>query len=124
MKNNLFVFAFALLSTTLLFNSCSKEETKPSATTGGLKVLVKLVNSTGFITDADVAIATSKANFDNGIALAEKTTDSKGVADFGQLNPGNYYIGAQAFVGSDDYFYEGQVQISAGTNLELTIELE
>lgn len=124
MRNKLLVYTIALFTTSFLFSSCSKEETKPAATTGGLKVLVKLVNSTGYITDADVAIATSKANFDNGIALAERTSNSKGVADFGQLNPGNYYIGAQAFVGSDEYYYEGQVQITAGTDLELTIELE
>lgn len=56
--------------------------------------------------------------------MQDKTTDANGQVDFGQLNPGNYYYDCYHEIGSDAYYGEGQVQIIAGKNLELTLILE
>lgn len=114
------------LTLTVLLFACKKESTSTPtpATTGGLIVKVKLKNSTGFISGAEVGLATSQTNLDNGVYLQDKITNSNGQADFGQLNPGNYYYDALAIVGGADYYGEGQVQIVAGQNLELTLVVE
>lgn len=124
MKNKFFTMTLLLLGIITTFSSCSKEETKPAATTGGLVVKVKLAGSTGFLTGVEVGLATSKENLDNSIYLQDKITNSNGSADFGQLNPGNYYYDCAHVVGSDEYYGEGQIQVVAGTDLELTLTLE
>ena len=124
MKSKIIVFAFLLLGLTAGFSGCKKDEPEPAKTTGGLVVKVKLVGSTGYLTGVEVGLATSQANLDNSIYLQDKLTDANGQVNFGQLNPGNYYYDCFHTVGSDEYYGEGQVQIVAGTNLELTLTLE
>ena len=119
MKTKIYFLAFLLIGLTTVFSSCSKDEDK--STTGGLVVKVKMNGSTGYQTGAIVVIATSKANLDAGIFLQNKVTDAQGSADFGQLNPGNYVYAAEFTVGNTNYYGEGEVQIVAGQNQELTL---
>jgi hypothetical protein len=124
MKFKNFILSSLLLCFVFTFGSCKKEEAKSNATTGGLVVKVQLAGSTGYLTGVDVGIATSLDNLDNGVYLNEKITNANGKADFGQLNPGNYYYDCYHIIGSDEYYGEGQVQVTAGKNLELTLILE
>ena len=118
------MFSMLIISATTLFTACSKkEEVAPKPTTGGLVVKVKLDGSTGFLSNVGVGLATSKANLDNSVYLQDKVTNTAGQVDFGQLNPANYYYDCEAVVGSDTYYGEGQIQVVAGTNLELTLTL-
>lgn len=128
MKTKMIKLAFFLSALTIGFSSCKKETTNttvlpPTPTTGGLVVKVQLQGSTGFLSGVDVGLATSQENLDNGIYLLEKTTDASGKANFGQLNPGNYYYDAETTIGSDTYYGEGQIQIVAGRNDELILPI-
>ena len=120
MKNKILLIFVFLFGITVLFTNCSKED---PATTGGFIVKVKLDGSTGFLTNVLVGLATSEQNLNNSVYLQDLDTDADGKADFGQLNPGNYFYDCYHEVGSDDYYGEGQVQIIAGENLELTLTL-
>ena len=121
---NLFLRSFLILSIISVgFSSCKKED-DPVLTTGGLVVKVQLDGSTGYLTGVNVGLSTSQDNLDDGVYLQDKVTDSNGKVDFGELNPGNYYYDCYYEVGSNDYYGEGQVQIIAGTDLELTLTLE
>jgi hypothetical protein len=124
MKSKIIVLAFLLLGLVVGFSGCQKDDPEPAITTGGLVVKVKLDGSTGFLTGADVGLATSQANLDNSVYLQEKITDSSGKANFGQLNPGNYYYDCATTIAGVDYYGEGQIQIVAGTNLELTLTIQ
>ena len=124
MKSKIIIFAFLFLGLTAGFSGCKKDEQEPAKTTGGLVVKVKLAGSTGFLTGVDVGLATSQVNLDNSVYLQDKSTDANGQVNFGQLNPGNYYYDCSHTVGSDEYYGEGQVQIVAGTDLELTLTLQ
>ena len=116
MKTKLF---FALIVLLVGFSGCKKE-----ATTGGLIVKVQVAGSTGYLTGAAVGLATSQANLDNGVYLQDKDTDASGKVDFGQLNPGNYYYDCLGTVAGISYYGEGQVQVTAGNNLELTLTIQ
>jgi hypothetical protein len=122
MKSKIIVFAFLLLGLTAGFSGCKKDDPEP-AKTGGLVVKVRLAGSTGYLTDVGVGLATSQANLDNSIYLQDKKTDATGQVNFGQLNPGNYYYDCGTTIGGTDYYGEGQIQIVAGTDLELTLTL-
>jgi len=124
MKSKSIILAFLLLGFTTVFTGCKKDDLEPIPTTGALVVKVKLAGSTGYLTGVLVGIATSQENLDNEVYLSEKETNAQGSADFGQLNPGNYYYDCFHEIGSDEYYGEGQVQIVAGTDLELTLTLE
>ena len=120
----LFFRSFLILSIIAVgFSSCKKED-DPATTTGGLVVKVQLDGSTGYLKGVSVGLSTSQDNLDDSIYLQDKETDSNGKVDFGELNPGNYYYDCYYKVGSTDYYGEGQVQIVAGTDLELTLTLE
>lgn len=119
------ILAVFLLGIATVFTSCSKDvEILPIPTTGGLVIKVQLEDSTGFMSGALVGIATSQDNLDNSVYLQDLETDANGQADFGQLNPGDYYYDCLLEIGSDEYYGESQVQIVAGTDLELTLILE
>lgn len=125
MKNKVLIYFFILGISTFLI-SC-KDDTKdvtPAKNTGGLVVKAQLSGSTGYLTNVDIGLATSKTNLDNSIYLQSKKTDASGKADFGQLNPGNYYYDCLTTVAGTEYYGEGQIQIVAGTDLELTLTLE
>ena len=124
MKSKIIIFAILLLGLTVSFSGCKKDDPEPIPTTGGLIVKVKLTGSTGYLSDVLVGLATSQENLDNEVYLQDKTTDANGQVNFGQLNPGNYYYDCYHEIGSDAYYGEGQVQIVAGTDLELTLTLE
>lgn len=124
MRKIIFIFSVLLLGLTFTFTGCKKDDPIPTKTTGALIVKVKLAGSTGYMQDALVGIATSMENLDNSIYLSEKETNAEGVANFGELNPGNYYYDCYHEVGSDEYYGEGQVQIVANQDLELTLILE
>ena len=118
MKNKTLLAFVLLFGITTLFTNCSKED---AATTGGLVIKVQLDGSTGFLTGAMSGLATSENNLDDGIYLQDITTDADGKADFGQLNPGNYFYDAEKTVAGTNYYADGQVQVVAGTDLELTL---
>jgi hypothetical protein len=122
MKKIIF-FAFIAFSFTTIFSSCKKETVEQTKTTGRLVVLPKLSGSTLLLPGTDIGIATSLENLNNGVYLQEVTSGSNGTADFGELNPGNYYIDAGFDNGVDFYFGEGQCQINANTDLNLTVYL-
>ena len=123
MKSKILLLAVLLLGFATVFTSCTTEVVEPISTTGGLVIKVQLEGSTGFMSDALVGIATSQDNLENSVYLQDLDTDANGQADFGQLNPGNYYYDCFHEIGSDEYYGEGQVQIVAGTDLELTLTL-
>ncbi len=123
MKSKILILAVLLVGFATVFTSCKKDEVEPIPTTGGLVIKVQLEGSTGFMSDALVGISTSQENLDNSVYLQDLDTDANGQADFGQLNPGNYYYDCFHEIGSDEYYGEGQVQIVAGTDLELTLTL-
>jgi hypothetical protein len=123
MKSKILLLAVLLLGFAAVFTSCTEEVVEPISTTGGLFIKVQLEGSTGFISGALVGVATSQANLDNGVNLQDLSTDANGQADFGQLNPGNYYYDCSHEIGNDEYYGEGQVQIVVGTDLELTLML-
>ena len=90
---------------------------------GGLKFHVK-TNAGMDIPNATVGIALSQADLVTNTYLASRITDSKGNADFGKLNSGNYYYEADVTIGSTRYHGEGIVQVQAGIDLvqELTVQ--
>lgn len=122
MKKIIFL-AFIAFSVTTIFSSCKKETIVPTKTTGHLTVLPKLSGSTLLLPGTDIGIATSLDNLNNGIYLQDITSGSNGTADFGELNPGNYYIDADYFDGTNSYYGSGQFQITANTDLSLSIYL-
>jgi hypothetical protein len=122
MKKIIFL-AFIAFSVTTIFSSCKKETIVQTKTTGRLIVLPKLSGSTLLLPGTDIGIATSLDNLNNGIYLQDITSGSNGTADFGELNPGNYYIDASYFDGTNSYFSSGQFQITANTDLNLSIYL-
>ena len=124
MKNKIMILAFLLIGISTTFTSCTKDEVEPVATTGGLLIKVQLANSTGYLTDVSVGLSTSQENLDNSVYIQDELTDNEGNVDFGQLNPGNYYYDCSTTIGGIDYYGEGQVQVTAGKNLELTLMLE
>jgi hypothetical protein len=130
MKRSLLFSSILFLGLAFVLTGCKKDDPEPTptptptpATTGGLVVKVQLQGSTGYLVGAEVGLATSLANLDEGIYLQDLTTNSNGQANFGQLIPGNYYYDAFYVLGSDYYYGEGQVQIVAGQNQELTLTL-
>jgi hypothetical protein len=122
MKKIIFL-AFIAFSVTTIFSSCKKETIVQTKTTGRLIVLPKLSGSTLLLPGTDIGIATSLDNLNNGIYLQEVTSSSNGTADFGELNPGNYYIDAGYDDGVSYYTSAGQFQITANTDLNLSIYL-
>jgi hypothetical protein len=124
MKSKIIVIAFLLLGLSAGFSGCKKNDAEPAKTTGGLVIKVKLAGSTGYLTGVPIGLATSQVNLDNSIYLQDKLTDANGQVDFGQLNPANYYYDCAAIVGGNEYYGEGQVQIVAGKDLELTLTIE
>lgn len=124
MKNKIMSLVFLVLGMLTTFTSCKKDEVEPVPSTGGLIVKVKLPNSTGYLTGVDVGLSTSQQNLDNSVYLKEVITDNAGNANFGQLNPGNYYYDCITRISGVDYYGEGQIQVTAGNNLELTLILQ
>lgn len=122
MKKIIFL-AFIAISFTTILSSCKKESTTPTKTTGHLIVLPKLAGTTLLLPGTDIGIATSLENLNNGVYLQDITSGSNGTADFGELNPGNYYIDADYFDGTNSYYSAGQFQITANTDLNLSIYL-
>jgi hypothetical protein len=124
MKKTMFFFVVLFAGLTILATGCKKKDDPKPSSTGGLTVKVKLKGSTGYLTDVLVGLATSQQNLDNSVYLKEKETNAQGVANFGELNPGNYYYDCFHIIGNTEYYGEGQVQIVSGTDLELTLTLE
>lgn len=125
MKSKIMLFSIFVVGLTGAFSGCKKDEPIQTPTTGGLVIKVQLAGSTGYLKDVAVGLATSQENLDNSVYLQDKDTDATRQVNFGQLNPGNYYYDSYTEIGSDDYYYgEGQVQIVAGTDLELTLIIE
>lgn len=118
MKTRLLLLAFVLLGFATTFTSCKKEET-----TGTLTVKIKLEGSTGYLQDVFVGLATSQNDLDNADYLDYLLTDSDGEANFGELNPETYYYDCLHSIGSDVYYGEGQIQVQAGEDHELTLTL-
>lgn len=124
MKSKIMLFSIFVVGLTVAFSGCKKDEPIPTPTTGGLVIKVQLAGSTGYQKGVDVGLFTSLENLDNSVYLQDKVTDATGQVNFGQLNPGNYYFDGYTEIGRDDYYAQGQVQIVAGTDLELTLIIE
>ena len=125
MKKLICILALLFIGTVTLLPSCSKDDTTPTPTptTADLIVKVKLSNSTGYLSGADVGIATSKANLDNSVYLKDIVTSASGQSDFGQLIAGIYYYDCDITIAGVEFYGEGQIQIIAGTNSVLTLTL-
>jgi hypothetical protein len=130
MKRSLLFSSILFLGLAFVLIGCKKDDPEPTptptptpATTGGLVVKVQLEGSTGYLTGAIVGLATSEENLYNEIYLRELETNSSGQANFGQLNPGNYYYDCYYELGFAPYYGVGQVQIVAGQNQELTLTM-
>jgi hypothetical protein len=123
MKRKILLLGSICFVLTLFLVGCSKDEDDPEPTTGGLIIKVQLEGSTGFLNDGLVGLATSQDNLDNSVYLKEVSTNENGEANFGQLNPGNYFYDCIYSTGGVNYYGEGQVEIKAGTNLTLTLTI-
>jgi hypothetical protein len=116
--------ALMVVSLTTLFSGCKKEPIVPVKTTGNLIVLPKLSGSSILLPGTEVGIATSLENFDNDIYLSKKYATSDGKAYFGELNPGNYYVYGYYDDGTNVLYGQGQFQVTANTDLNLTVYLD
>jgi hypothetical protein len=130
MKRSLLFSSILFLGLAFVLTGCKKDDPEPTptptptpATTGGLVVKVQLQGSTGYLSGAEVGLATSQANLDAAIYLQDLVTNSSGQANFGQLSPGSYFYDCAYALDGSLYYGEGQVQIVAGQNLELTLPL-
>jgi len=111
-------------------NSCSKDVNETGSSTfpnlsdrGGLAFHV--INSSGQdIQGATISIALTQYDLATGRYLGTRVTNDHGRADFGLLNPGNYYYKADYTVGDNVFHGEGVVQVQSGQNLtqELTLQ--
>ena len=124
MKFKTIFLSALLLGFVFTLGNCKKEESAPKTSTGGLVIKVQMGGTNSYVAGAEVGIATTLENFDNGIYLTEKLTDASGNANFGQLKPGTYYYDVYYELGTTEYNTEGQIQVESGKNKEIVEVLE
>jgi hypothetical protein len=119
-----------VICTTAMVAGCKKDNISPSgqdtnpnlSNRGGLAFNIK--NTAGNpVSGASVGITLSQGELATNNYLASRITDSNGYADFGKLNPGNYYYEADVTIGNTSYHGEGVLQVQAGVDLtqDLTV---
>jgi len=120
MKSKLLILSVLLVGASALLTSFKNKEVKPAAT-GGLTVKIKLPVA-GDLADAWIGLATSAENLENMKYVKTIATDKAGIADFGQLEPGTYYI--DGGTGEEVFYYgEAEVVIVAGKNTVVELNL-
>lgn len=124
MKFKTIFLSSLLLGFVFTLGNCKKEEKDTTPATGGLVIKVQLAGSTDFLKDAYVGLSNNLDDFDNGIYLSEKITDTTGKVNFGQLKPGTYYYDVYYEIGITEYYTEGQIQVESGKNKEIVEVLE
>jgi len=110
-----------------MLTSFTKEEPKSAAPTGGLSVKISLADGAKDVSDAPIGLAASQEQLDNMDYIATVFTNKEGIANFGQLAPGTYYIdGGQTIGDGDDeisYLGEGTAVVVAGKNIIVDLVL-
>jgi hypothetical protein len=125
------VIATLVICATAMVPGCRKDDINPTgqdtnpnlSNRGGLAFIVK--NQAGQrVQGATVGITLSQGELITNNYLASRITDSNGYADFGKLNPGNYYYEVDVTIGNTSYHGEGVLQVQAGVDLtqELTLQ--
>lgn len=125
------VLTTLVICATAMVSGCRKDDITPSgqdtnpnlSNRGGLAFIVK--NQAGQrVQGATVGIALSQGELITNNYLASRITDANGFADFGKLNPGNYYYEVDVTIGSTSYHGEGVIQVQAGVDVtqELTLQ--
>lgn len=108
----------------LILGSCSDDmTTNTSKTTGSLIIKTRLKGQTQFLDGAVIYLALTYEDMLNDRHFDEATTQN-GKADFGELNPGNYFFEGVYVEGSEASFGDDFVQIIAGQDYELILDLE
>jgi hypothetical protein len=119
-----------VICATAMVTGCQKDDISPSgqdtnpnlSNRGGLAFNIK--NAAGDpVSGATVGITLSQGELVTNNYLASRITDGSGHADFGKLNPGNYYYEADVTIGSTSYHGEGVLQVQAGVDLTQDLTL-
>jgi len=125
------VLATFVICATVMVSGCRRDDIAPTgqdtnpnlSNRGGLAFIIK--NQAGQrVQGATVGIALSQGELITNNYLASRITDANGLADFGKLNPGNYYYEVDVTIGSTSYHGEGVIQVQAGIDVtqELTLQ--
>lgn len=125
------VLTTLVICATAMVSGCRKDDINPTgqdtnpnlSNRGGLAFIVK--NQAGQrVQGATVGIALSQGELITNNYLASRISDANGLADFGKLNPGNYYYEVDVTIGSTSYHGEGVIQVQAGVDItqELTLQ--
>ena len=125
------VLTTLVICATAMISGCRRDDITPSgqdtnpnlSNRGGLAFIVK-DQTANRVQGATVGITLSQGELITNNYLASRITDGNGLADFGKLNPGNYYYEVDVTIGSTTYHGEGVIQVQAGIDLtqELTLQ--
>ncbi len=119
MKRNIiysFIAIIAFSGSLSLFSACDEDESA-----GSFTVIVKLNDE--LVSGAIVALSENVTDYNNNVYLkGPVTTGTDGIASFGELETGTYYLGAE-YTDGVDYWY-GEYELTMGTSdFELNLNL-
>jgi hypothetical protein len=125
------VLTTLVICATAMISGCRKDDIAPTgqdtnpnlSNRGGLAFIVK-DQAGNRVQGATVGITLSQGELLTNNYLASRITDGNGSADFGKLNPGNYYYEVDVTISSTTYHGEGVLQVQAGVDItqELTLQ--
>ena len=132
-----FYFPLFFLSIMTLF-SCNKDDdvnpiqqqvvtNDTSSTSGELTVEVKYSQNGSILSanqNANVRLYATYEDLKNDLYIYDLYTSDKGIAYFGFINIGTYYVFSEYTAGEKTYQKESAVQIRSQRNENLTITLE
>jgi hypothetical protein len=122
MRTKTIVFILVAFALSTAFFAC--EEEKPPRTTGDLVVRVKLAGASTYLPNTAVGLALTQEQMDTASFHSFRVTDAEGVGRFIGLNPRKYYYYSGRNIDGVYYEKEGQVEILADVDINLTITLE
>jgi hypothetical protein len=119
MKIRIFLFSVLLIGTLASFTA--------SAPTGGVQVKIELPEGIKIdLADAPIGISKSKEALQNADYINTVWTNAAGMADFGQMPAGTYYIDGYTDddITQNAYYGEMQIEVVAGKNGVHVLKLE
>jgi len=118
------LYSITLMCFILVVSACNGDETIiVTPTTGTLIVKPRVEGTTTFLANVKVKLALNLDDLINDRYIMEVFSDVNGNADFGKLNPQNYFFEAYTEVGGDDYYGDGNIQIIAGEDFVFILEM-
>lgn len=120
LKNSLLI-----CSLVLLLGNCRRDDSDalPANTSiekGGLAFIVK-DQSDALVPGVSIGIALRQEDLATNTYFATRISDSNGRANFGDLQPDNYYYEADAVLNNQAVHAEGMAVVEGGKKLELQI---